>query len=150
MNHISSLWMLWSLSYSYKQIWQSNKHFDNEFSHPPLIFCSFFNIELMIYVCYTKKDIWLFEMNLKIPMQFHEIFVWLDYQYYYFSFAASSTWVMFANKRDIRLFEMNSTESRVHPKTLPMVKNLHEATGLDFFLQKNKVCWSELPVESNR
>ena len=56
-------------------------------------------------------------------------------------------WLLFANKRDIRLFEVSLAQraSSHSPKTTVVVKQLEDAAALDFFLTEtpNRVCWSE-------
>ena len=59
--------------------------------------------------------------------------------------ALSRPWLLFANKKDIRLFEYNGTLLAEGLKTTIVVRKLKDVTGLDFFLEKNKICWSEIP-----
>lgn len=52
--------------------------------------------------------------------------------------------MVFANKDDIRFVEVSA--SKPSPKTTIVVKKLEDVAALDFFLQKNKVCWSEITL----
>jgi len=54
-------------------------------------------------------------------------------------------YILFANRRDIRLMEL--LDFRRKTPTNIIVKNLEDAAALDFFLDLNKVCWSEINRE---
>ena len=55
-------------------------------------------------------------------------------------------YLLFANKRDIRLFEVSPKRSETSSKTTVVVKQLEDAAALDFFLADNRVCWSEIKL----
>jgi hypothetical protein len=52
-------------------------------------------------------------------------------------------YILFANKKDIRLIEVSHSKSS-SPKTTVVVKPLEDAAALDYFLRDNKVCWTEI------
>ncbi|XP_040564168.1 low-density lipoprotein receptor-related protein 6 [Lepeophtheirus salmonis] len=53
-------------------------------------------------------------------------------------------YILFANKKDIRLVEVPPDESQGPPKTTIVVKHLEDATAFDFFLEDGIVCWTEI------
>ena len=55
-------------------------------------------------------------------------------------------YLLFANKRDIRLFEVSPQRAATSSKTTVVVKQLEDAAALDFFLTDNRVCWSEIKL----
>ena len=50
---------------------------------------------------------------------------------------------MFANKDDIRFVEVSPKQFH-SSKTTIVVKKLDDVAALDYFLAKNKVCWTEI------
>jgi len=54
-------------------------------------------------------------------------------------------YILFANRKDIRLLEVTDNKRKV--STNIIVKNLEDAAALDFFLDLNQVCWSEINRE---
>ena len=65
-------------------------------------------------------------------------------------------YLLFANKRDIRLFEVSPQRAATSSKTTVVVKSLEDAAALDFFRQDKtgtgsgkasyRVCWSEIKL----
>ena len=51
--------------------------------------------------------------------------------------------MVFANQNDIRFVEVSENQ-RNSLRTTVVVRKLDDVQGLDFFLKKNKVCWTEL------
>jgi len=58
---------------------------------------------------------------------------------------AARPYILFANRKDIRLLEL--TDNRKRAATNIIVKNLEDAAALDYFLEKSRVCWSEINRE---
>jgi len=54
-------------------------------------------------------------------------------------------YILFANRQDLRLVEI--TDNKRKTNTNIIVKNLEDAAALDYFLEKNIVCWSEINRE---
>ena len=52
--------------------------------------------------------------------------------------------MVFANKDDIRFVEVSPTKKFHSSKTTIVVKELDDVAALDYFLAKNKVCWTEI------
>lgn len=65
--------------------------------------------------------------------------------------ADARPYLVFASKRDVRIVEVASEGlSRTSPKTTIVVKKLEDVAGLDFFLQQNKICWTEISLPAIR
>ena len=58
--------------------------------------------------------------------------------------AESRPFLVFANKDDIRFVEVTSNTQFHAKKTTTVVKKLDDVAALDYFLTKNKVCWTEI------
>jgi low density lipoprotein receptor-related protein 5/6 len=54
-------------------------------------------------------------------------------------------YILFANRKDIRLMEVTDNKRKV--ATNIIVKNLEDAAAIDYFLELNQVCWSEINRE---
>jgi len=57
----------------------------------------------------------------------------------------SRPYILFANRKDIRLVELTDNKKKV--ATNIIVKSLEDAAALDYFLEESKVCWSEINKE---
>jgi len=53
--------------------------------------------------------------------------------------------ILFPNRKDIRLMEISDQKRKTNTNII--VKNLEDAAALDYFLELNQVCWSEINRE---
>ena len=58
---------------------------------------------------------------------------------------AARPYILFANRKDIRLLEL--TDNKKRAATNIIVKGLEDAAALDYLLEESKVCWSEINRE---
>ena len=63
--------------------------------------------------------------------------------YIYFT-GQARPYLVFANQNDIRFVEVSYGNHKSPLRTTVVVRKLDDVQGLDFFLKKNKVCWTEL------
>ena len=73
------------------------------------------------------------------PLYFILIILWTTSQVF------SRPYILFANRKDIRLIELTDNKKKV--ATNIIVKSLEDAAALDYFLDESKVCWSEINRE---
>ena len=62
---------------------------------------------------------------------------------FFFFTAEARPYLVFANKDDIRFVEVSPKQFH-SSKTTIVVKKLDDVAALDYFLAKNKVCWTEI------
>ena len=80
-----------------------------------------------------KVLIWDFEIFMKkLDVIFFSLFT-----------AEARPYLVFANKDDIRFVEVSPKQFH-SSKTTIVVKKLDDVAALDYFLAKNKVCWTEI------
>lgn len=63
--------------------------------------------------------------------------------------AFAHPWLLFANRKDIRLVDATSTRNRNNNVTI-VIKDLEDAAALDYHYEKGMVCWTDISLEMIR
>lgn len=61
----------------------------------------------------------------------------------------SHPWLLFANRKDIRLVDASSTRNRNNNVTI-IIKDLEDAAALDYHYEKGMICWTDITLEMIR
>lgn len=63
--------------------------------------------------------------------------------------AFAHPWLLFANRKDIRLVDASPTRNRNNNVTI-IIKDLEDAAALDYHYGKGMVCWTDISLEMIR
>lgn len=63
--------------------------------------------------------------------------------------ASAHPWLLFANRKDIRLVDATQTRNRNNNVTI-IIKDLEDAAALDYHYEKGMVCWTDISLEMIR
>lgn len=62
---------------------------------------------------------------------------------------ASHPWLLFANRKDIRLVDASPTRNRNSNVTI-IIKDLEDAAALDYHYERGMICWTDISLEMIR
>jgi low density lipoprotein receptor-related protein 5/6 len=63
--------------------------------------------------------------------------------------ASPHPWLLFANRKDIRLVDASAAKNRNNNVTV-IIKDLEDAAALDYHYDKGMVCWTDISLEMIR